>query len=95
MTAYIVVSLKTKDPERASEYSQKAAKTFTAFGGEIITKGISEGLHGDPQFPAKAILKFPSIQHARDWYKSKAYQELISLRDSAMQSVFELITEPS
>ncbi|WP_262694402.1 DUF1330 domain-containing protein [Kordiimonas aquimaris] len=91
MTAFIIVSMKPNDPEKLQQYSAAAAQTFDAFDGEIITKGAVTALHGDVSLPAKAVIQFPSAQHASDWYQSDAYQALISLRNEAMTSEFHLV----
>jgi uncharacterized protein (DUF1330 family) len=75
MTAYVVILReRTTDPDELERYREKAplareghAVTPVAFYGEY------EVLEGAP-FEGAAILSFPSMDEARAWYASPAYQ---------------------
>jgi uncharacterized protein (DUF1330 family) len=76
MTAYVVLTrLHTSDPAELATYSQKAA---LARAGHALTAlaayGKHEVLEGAP-IEGAVILSFPSMDEARAWYASPAYQE--------------------
>ncbi|MET0330928.1 MAG: DUF1330 domain-containing protein [Dyella sp.] len=76
MTAYVVLTrLHTTDPAELATYSQKAAQ---ARAGHALTAlaayGKHEVLEGAP-IEGAVILRFPSMDEARAWYGSPAYQE--------------------
>ena len=91
MSSYIVVELNVLDADKLAQYSQLAAPTVAKFSGKFIAKGAVKSLHGDQTFTNKAVIEFPSEQHAQDWYQSEEYQALIELRNQAVESQFQLV----
>jgi len=91
MPAYIVVDLTPINIEKLQQYSTLAAETLVPFGGEFLVKGAIEVLHGDLNQKMKVIITFPDRDNAFNWYSSAAYQAIISLRDEAMHSKFDLV----
>ena len=96
MAAYFIGFAKVKDAGKAQEYSSKAGPTVVNAGGTVVGRGkLAAVLAG--QFDANSclIVKFASVDAAKTWYDSPAYQALIPLRDEAITSTFVLIEEPS
>ena len=91
MNALIIVDLNPTDKEKLGIYSALAAKTLIPFGGEFIAKGEIDVLHGDAIFKTKVVIQFPDRKSAEDWYTSDAYQEIIPIRNSGMDSQFHLV----
>jgi uncharacterized protein (DUF1330 family) len=91
MEAYVIVDSKIKDHEKLAQYKKLAPDTVKKFGGEFIAKGETNNLNSVDHYPNKAIIKFPSKEIALSWYESSEYQSLISIRDEAMESRFDLI----
>ncbi|MEO9947155.1 MAG: DUF1330 domain-containing protein [Paraglaciecola sp.] len=91
MKTLVIVDVNPIDKTVITEYSQLAAKTLEAYGGQFIAKGPIESLHGDAPYAMKAVIEFPDKQSARDWYSSDAYQAIIPLRNTGMDSQFHLV----
>ncbi len=91
MSALMIIDFTPIDPERMKKYSSQAAQTLLPFGAEFIAKGELKILKGETGFANKAVIKFPDIQSAQDWYHSEDYQRLTDERDQAMHSQFHLI----
>ncbi|MBL4584565.1 MAG: DUF1330 domain-containing protein [Pseudomonadales bacterium] len=91
MTALIIVDLIPIDKDQMATYSALAAETLIPFGGEFIAKGPISSLHGDSHFAMKVVIQFPGRENAEQWYASKAYQEVIPIRDKGMESQFHLV----
>ncbi|MFT2092416.1 DUF1330 domain-containing protein [Paraglaciecola sp. 2405UD69-4] len=91
MKTLVIVDITPINKIKLAEYSAQAAETLKPFNGIFIAKGPVEVLHGDAKHPMKAVIEFPDKQNAKNWYKSKAYQDLISLREQGMQSQFHLL----
>ena len=81
MTAYAVARLcdVTMGPE-VGEYLEKIDSTLEPFGGHFL-------IHGDPVERLEGawsgdliMIAFPDKDHARRWYQSPAYREILSLR---------------
>ena len=63
------------------EYLQRIDETLAPFGGRFIAHGGTiEHLEGDLPEGNAIILEFPDLDHARDWYHSKAYAQIKALR---------------
>jgi uncharacterized protein (DUF1330 family) len=91
MGALIIVDLTPTDQEKLTAYSTQAAQTLLPYGGEFLAKGYIEALHGDAVFSTKVVIAFPDRDSAVNWYASKAYQEIIPLRDQGMISQFHIV----
>ena len=80
--AYFFVQVKAKSMAELSErYAQFAIPSLIKFGGEMIA-GTSAPtvLEGKWDGSWAAILRFPSLEMARNWYDSPDYQPLKELR---------------
>jgi len=91
MSALIIVDLTPIDREKLTAYSAQAAQTLLPYGGEFLAKGPIEALHGDTAFSTKVVIQFPDRDSAVNWYASKAYQEIIPLRNEGMVSQFHIV----
>ncbi len=91
MTALIIVDLTPTDKDKLSAYSAMATETLVPFGGEFLAKGAIEVLHGESAFQTKVVIQFPDRDSAMNWYRSEAYQRIISTRDQGMESQFHLV----
>ena len=90
MTAHIVVLSNVKDADKLQEYGAAAAATISSFGG-TLEKGALSVLCGDDSHERLAVLQFPDIDTAKNWYNSEEYQALVPLREQGMDAVFMLI----
>ena len=92
MTAYVVVLSNLKDADKLQEYGSAAEQTISSFGG-TLTKGSLSILCGNDPHERLAVLQFPDIDTAKNWYNSEEYQALVPLREQAMEAVFMLSGE--
>lgn len=89
MTAYIIVYRETpvRDQDKIAEYSRRnrenAADFQERFGiHPLVVYGGSEAPEGtNPD--GVVLLQFPTIEDARAWYESSAYQEALAFRKDA------------
>jgi uncharacterized protein (DUF1330 family) len=90
MTAFVVVTVTPKDPEKLKEYSGLAGPTIVSNGGEPVVRGKVAGLLTGESFDGKVVVvfKFPSIDAIDQWYNSDEYQALIPLREEAADMTF-------
>ena len=91
MSALVIVDLTPTHKEKLTAYSTQAAQTLLPYGGEFLAKGPIEALHGDAAFTTKVVIQFPDRDSAVNWYNSKAYQDIIPLRELGMISQFHLV----
>ncbi|TQS69894.1 DUF1330 domain-containing protein [Rhodobacteraceae bacterium] len=83
MTAYVVmIREQTIDPQALERYRDTAPE---ARHGHDIAKlafyGAQDVLEG-PSFEGAAILAFPTMEAARAWYDSPAYQAALAHREA-------------
>ncbi|GAA1879768.1 DUF1330 domain-containing protein [Pseudonocardia ailaonensis] len=81
MTAYAVAHMRRveRTPE-IREYLERIDATLAPFGGHFVVHGdLPQILEGE--FPGVLIvIGFPTLDEARAWYGSPAYQEILPLR---------------
>jgi uncharacterized protein (DUF1330 family) len=82
MTAYVIAHL--RDPEKqhpdVAEYLERIQSTMDPFSGRFIVHGGAVDVR-EGQWPGSVVmLEFPSVENARDWYESAAYQAILPLR---------------
>ena len=92
MSAYVIVNFTVKDPEIYREqYAPIAGQTAKEHGGEPIAGGNWEILHGDGSLTSRVLVRFADRDTALGWYKSPEYQQLIDVRNLAMDVRFSLL----
>jgi len=81
MNAYAVAHLRTIDfNDDIVRYLERIDDTLEPHGGRFLVHGTEpEGIEG-PFEGNLVIIEVPDIHHARDWYESPAYQEILPLR---------------
>ena len=80
--AFFMVQVKAKSMEYLStRYAQSAIASLMKHGGQMIA-GTPQPhvLEGDWNGSWAAILKFPSLEMAKNWYNSSEYKPLKELR---------------
>ncbi|MFG2056773.1 DUF1330 domain-containing protein [Micromonospora sp. NPDC048930] len=81
MPAFALAHLRTTgDNDDIIEYIDRIQATLDPYQGRFrVHGGVPDVLEGE--WPGSVvIIEFPDLQHARDWYASPAYQEILPLR---------------
>jgi uncharacterized protein (DUF1330 family) len=69
----------------ARDYAPKVAGTLQPYGGQFLTSGKLIAVEGNvPQ--RFVIIAFDSVEKARGWYDSSAYQQLVPIRQKTATS---------
>ena len=90
MSAYLVASYSITNPDAFAAYPPQSIPTILRHDGEILAADFdSEVVEGEPAHTT-VILRFPSKEAARHWYRSDEYQKIVDLRrdNSAGSIVF-------
>jgi uncharacterized protein (DUF1330 family) len=84
--AYVVAEVAIHDAEAfARDYAPSVAGTLQPYGGRFLTSGKLTALEGNvPQ--RFVIIAFDSVEKARGWYDSPAYQPLLAVRQKTATS---------
>lgn len=81
MAAYAIADVAVKDPGPYEEYRRQVLATLEPFGGKFLVRGGTVAvLEGDWQPRRLVVIEFPTIEQARAWYSSPAYQRILPLR---------------
>ncbi len=94
MTAYALANLHPTPVlhDEVITYMERVQGTLDPFGGRFLVHGAPEREVREGEWPgAPVLVSFPSMRHARDWYDSPAYQELLPLRTRHMPGDLLLI----
>ena len=84
MKAYVVSQIEVQNPERYAEYAAQAAATVVPFGGRYLARnGLKHGLEGPVPDRRVVLMEFPSVEQAKAWHASPAYQAIIGIRHGA------------
>lgn len=92
---YLIAQVAVHDLEAYKEYAAQVAGTLDGTNGRFLVRGGRiEPLEGEAPPERTVVLEFPSIQEARAWYESDAYQALIPIRHSAAVTRSFLVEGP-
>lgn len=72
-------------------YMESIEATFAPFGGEWVVHGTTPEVLEGPWSGDLVIIGFPSLDAARQWYASPAYQEIIELRSTHSEGQIVLV----
>jgi uncharacterized protein (DUF1330 family) len=87
MAAYVIAEVSVTDPEEYEQYKPLAGASVAANGGTYeVRGGVVESLEGEPVSGRIVILRFDSLEAARNWYHSEDYQAALPLRNAAARS---------
>ncbi len=76
MPAYIIfIREKTRDAAEIAAYKKLAAPSFEGFPVRRLALGGNHEILEGPEAEAALLLEFPTMEDARAWYESPAYQE--------------------
>lgn len=83
MPAYAIANVRpvTVLHEEVLTYMECVQATLDPFEGRFLVHGAPEREVREGEWPnSVVVIAFPSLDHARGWYDSAAYQELLPLR---------------
>jgi len=91
MAAYLIAICRSvSDRGRLEDYWANVAPSFEGFDDKpLVAYAPFEVLEGDANAKGIVLFEFPSMEEARHWYTSAAYQEVKKRREGAAN--FDLI----
>ena len=83
-SAYIIANVTVTNPEQYEAYKKLSTIAMQTHNAELCARGGAvEVLEGDWSPTRVVVLKFPSMQSARDYYDSVEYTAAIEARQGA------------
>jgi uncharacterized protein (DUF1330 family) len=95
--AYIIAEVekdpsKVEDPAASRRYAEEAPKSLAAFGAHYVIRGGNiQTLEGDAPKGYIVVIGFDSVEKARAWYYSPAYEAIKPIRQNSTKSRLLLI----
>lgn len=94
MAAYVLANVNVRDMEAYREYTSQVPATLAPFQGRFVVRaGAVETLEGAWTPGRIVLIEFPSLELARAWYTSPAYQAILPIRHRNSQAQFFAIIE--
>ncbi|MBJ7385495.1 MAG: DUF1330 domain-containing protein [Mycolicibacterium sp.] len=79
---YVIITEDIKDPAGMAEYGKLAMQTMA--NATVLAFGPpAETIEGQWHGTQTVVLEFESVEAAKEWYYSDAYQEALKLRQAA------------
>ena len=92
MAAYIIARVNVTDWSRYREYTKLTPGAIERFGGKFIVRGGEMvTLEGPPETHRVVIIEFPSLERAKEFYRSEEYSKVKKLREGAATGQFVAI----
>jgi uncharacterized protein (DUF1330 family) len=83
---YIIAEVEVTDPATIQKYVAKLPETLAPFNHHYVVRGgKTQSLEGEPP-KGIVIIAFDSVEKAREWYESPAYEAIKPLRLSAAKT---------
>ena len=94
MSAYVIAGLDVTEPGAYAEYARGVPATLEPYGGRFIVRGGALAvIEGNWPASRTVIFAFPSVERARAWYDSAAYQAILPLRERHALTHFVAVVE--
>jgi uncharacterized protein (DUF1330 family) len=90
--AYVIAEVekdptKVEDPAAARKYAQEAPKSLIPFNGQYVVRGGAvHAVEGDAPKGYIVVIAFDSMENARGWYYSAAYEAIKRIRQNSTKS---------
>jgi len=92
--AYLIAELekdpsKLEDPAAARKYAEETPKTLAPFNGQNLVRaggGKIQTAEGEAPKGYIVVIAFDSLEKARGWYYSPAYEAIKPIRQNSMKS---------
>ena len=86
MPAYVISEVEVLDNRLIETYRSLAQATIEQYGGRYIVRGGDVELIEGERDPARrfVIVEFPTMERAREWYRSPEYAEALRVRAGAL-----------
>jgi uncharacterized protein (DUF1330 family) len=92
MTAYAIAHLQEATPHvEIAEYMERIGGTLEPYGGRFLVHGAGHEVKEGTWPGHVVVIGFPSIDEARGWWDSAAYQEIAPLRSRHIEGDIILV----
>jgi len=83
---YVVAEVTVTDLATMQKYGERVPETLATFNHHYVVRSSKiQSLEGEPP-KGLVVIAFDSVEKAREWYDSPAYQKIKPIRQSAANS---------
>ncbi len=87
MSAFIIVQVNVKDPQRYEAYKKMVPPSLEAYGGRFLVRGGAvENLEGEWNPARLVVIEFDDVAKAKAWWDSPEYAEAKALRQATAET---------
>jgi uncharacterized protein (DUF1330 family) len=91
MAAYVILDIEVTDPEGYEEY-KRASGSVARYGGTFpVCGGAFEVLEGDWTPHRLVVIRFDSMERAREWWDSEDYRPARRIRERTARTNVVLV----
>jgi uncharacterized protein (DUF1330 family) len=88
---YVVAEVEVTDLATMQKYGEKVPETLAPFNHHYVVRSSKiQSLEGEPP-KGLVVIAFDSLEKAREWYDSRAYQAIKPIRQRAANSRIFLV----
>ena len=85
MAAYLISDIRLRDNNAFQVYRTRAAEAIYKYGGRYLARlGEVQVLEGNWNPNMIVVVEFPSLERAREWYRSPEYALALEVHDEAL-----------
>jgi uncharacterized protein (DUF1330 family) len=85
MAAYVISDIEIRDPVLVERYRLLAQASIAKYGGRYLARGGAvEPVEGGWTPKHIVIVEFPTMDKAKEWYRSAEYAEALAVRQTAL-----------
>ena len=85
MSAYVISDLEIRDAVLVEKYRSLAQSSIAKYGGRYLARGGTiEPVEGGWTPKNIVIVEFPTMEKAREWYRSPEYAQALAVRRDAL-----------
>jgi uncharacterized protein (DUF1330 family) len=86
LPAYLIGEVEVTDPTAIEKYGEKVPETLAPFNHHYLVRGgKTQSLEGEPP-KTIVVIAFDSVDKAREWYQSPAYEAIKPIRQASAKS---------
>ena len=87
MSAFIIVQVNVKDPQRYEAYKKMVPPSLEVYGGRFLARGGAvENLEGEWTPARLVVIEFADVARAKAWWASPEYAEAKALRQATAET---------
>jgi len=91
MGVFVIGQIRITDQEKWNDYKSQVQSTLEPYGGKVLLRGTCiDSFVGTTDYPDVVAIEFDSVEKAKEWYHSFAYQSLVPIREKGAEIILQV-----